>query len=284
MCLAVLLSHAAHAENGVVVITMAGEAYRGAPKFRFVADDRMIGAGELAGALDTKRGARLDFQGGSKPPPSERFSFDVPDMDKVSQLDIEFVNDVSAGAGKHGNRNLYVLSLSVTTVKKTPRDTVVAIHEFRPLAFEAVKGGKILLGAAALYTNGTIRLKRPASGWAMALGMPNEPDAQAAEEAPKPDTSFQKCNIPPLTLAQFEKNSATLSNVMRDQLAGLKKSVGDKSCSLRRTTFTAGGPSQGFRANLSRARAQAVADELARIGFSKEVAKGPGRRVVVAVE
>ncbi|QIG52191.1 hypothetical protein G5V57_33525 [Nordella sp. HKS 07] len=287
---AVLLGQAALARDAVVVVTMAGEAYDGAPQFRLYADDQLIGSGELTRAFDTAKGEKLNLKKLRKRRNSERFSFDIPNIDAVSRLDVEFINDTLAGDGKPGNRNLYVLALSLRTVIEGPADSIVTIHEFRPTALEPVmptsKGARIRPRYAALFRNGRLRLDRPAGGWQTLGEKAAGSKMPEIANAPKAEKSSAACNVPPLELAGFEKNASELSEAMREQLARLKGSLAGTSCRARVTAFTGGGPSQAFRHSLSQARMQAVAKELAGLGIgaekiTMESQKGYGRRIVV---
>lgn len=283
----------AMAQDAVIVITMAGEAYNGPPRFHLIADDSIIGTREVTEALDTQNGQRLRFDDSNNLPPSGRYSFKVMNIDAISRIDIEFSNNVSAGTGKQGDRNLYVLALSLSMVKRTSADTVVTIHEFRPQAFELItreaKGGEISPRYAALYDEGRLRLTRPTGGWEAILDRPKEADQKSQEAVETPVSPSQICDIAPLQLSQFEKNAVGLSQTMRNQLSEFGKALVGRSCTLRITAFAAGGPSEAFRTELSRSRAQEVANELIRLGVARgsihtESAIGRGRRVVISVE
>lgn len=290
-CLAVLSSAPAHAEDAIVTVTLAGEAYDGPPKFRFIADNRIIGTAEIANALDTAKGERLRFQGGTTQSGTERFLFAVPDIETVSQLDIEFINDAWAGKDKPGDRNLYLLSLSLSTVRKTASGSVAATHDFSPLAFQSItrtpQGADITAQFAALYQEGRLRLKRPEGGWTAAAADILAPKTETATAAKSASTL--PCPRSRLELKGFEKNTTRLPPAMLEQLAKAGKALHGTSCSARITAYASGGSSQAFRAQLSRERAQAVANELIRLGLAAERIKmgsapGGGRRVVVSFE
>jgi len=289
---AVFLSISAHAQDAIVGLTMTGEAYKGPPQFRLLADDQVIGTKIVSSAIDTRK-SKLDWREGSKLPPSDRFLFKVPNIEGVSSLEIEFTNDARAKKGKQGDRNLYLLSLSVSTVKKTQTGSIVTIQEFLPSAFVAVpkESGEISTRFAALYAPGNLRIERPVGGWASTASVEETPPAkpQITTTRPKPASAPKACNIPSLELRGFDKNSATFSQPVKAQLAKLSQSLRDKSCAIRVTAYTGGGPSDTFRARLSRARAEAVVRELTKLGISRkkiqaESAPGRGRRVVISFQ
>lgn len=288
--LAVFLSQTAQARDVAVVVTMAGEAYDGAPRFRLYADDHLIGSGELSRAFDTAKGEKLNLKKLRKRRNSERFSFNIPNIDAVSRLDVEFINDARAADGKSGNRNLYILAIALRTVIEGQADSIVTIHEFRPAALEPVmptsKGVRIRPRYAALFRNGRLRLNRPAGGWHALGEKPTVSKMPEIVNAPKAEKSSPACDVPPLELARFEMNASELSQAMREQLVRLKGSLAGKSCRARVTAYTGGGPSQAFRDSLSQARMRAVAKELAGLGIAAdkitmESQKGYGRRIVV---
>lgn len=285
----------AQARDAVVIITMAGEAYKGAPRFNFGADGRVLGTRKITNSVDTKAGKALRLRDGSKPPRFQKFIFKVPDIDNVSHLDIEFTNDSWAGKGKPGDRNLYVLALSLSTVEKTQTGFTTQTYEFTPPSFKAISqkadGSAITSEYAALYHQGLLRLNRPPAGWGSAGVAQNVPATNQQETVATSGlaTSSPSCAVSSVELKGFGKNATGLSPAMQEQLATLATSLQNTSCVAKITAFAAGGPSKAFRANLSMARAQEVAKELTRLGLSSEKiqvesAKGSGRRVVITIE
>lgn len=277
---ALFLSLAAEAREGTVGLIMTGEAYDGPPKFRLLADGREIGKGDVTSATDTGTGAKLEFKDGASPA-SNNFTFTVPDIDSVSYLDIEFMNDDWAGVGKPGDRNLYLLSLSVSTVRNVQNGVITTTREFLPTALQAVMpkpgGSDITSRFAALNNTGSFRLMRPKEGWG--------PGAVASV---KLAATSRDCKLAPIEIKGFEKNAARLSPKMLDQLTLASKLVSGKSCKVIIRAFAAGG-SDAFRRRLSLARAQMVATELARFGIPNENiraegATGKGRRVVISFQ
>lgn len=280
----------AHAEDALLAIKMAGEAYDGAPKFQLLADKQVIGAGELAKAVDTATGNRLKAGKRLRPDAAESFLFAVPNIETVSQFEIEFTNDAWAGKGKPGDRNLYVLGLSLSVVKKTATGAVAEIRDFTPDRLTASTrnpgGADITPHYSALFQNGRLRLARPQGGWAGSASVAAPPPPQAA--APQTATTTP-CRHRQIEIKGFGKNVTTLSPAMLEQLTTASKALGNTSCSARITAYAAGGPSSAFRTTLALARAEAVAEELTRLGLARDRIKtgtgtGGGRRVTISFE
>lgn len=288
-----LFAAPAFARDGVVIVTMAGEAFGGGPTFNFRADDQILAARTLTKVVDTTTGETLRFDDGRNPPPSEKFTFSVPDIDNVSHLDFEFTNDAWAGEGKHGDRNLYVLALSLSIVEKTQTGFTAQTVEFAPSSFQAItnlpQGGAITTQYAALYHQGRLRLNRPPAGWGPSPEPKAASEVSAQSEAPaEPAKSSVPCTLPPLELKGFAKNAALLSQSMQEQLATLAASLKNTSCKTTIRAFAAGG-SDAMLAQLSSARAQAVAKQLTHLGVDGgtikiENATGTGRRVVISFD
>lgn len=286
-CFAVLSAQQAHAEDAILGITMTGDAYEGAPKFKILADEHTIGTGELTHALDTSKGNRLKLPADLEPSSSERFLFAVPDIQNVSQFEIVFANDAWAGKGKPGDRNLYVLGLTLSVVKKDATGAAVEARDFPPQQLEALTrspdGAAITPHYSALFQDGRLRLKRPQGGWTASESIAKP--AQAATPKPKANPPCQRTR---LEIGNFARNSAALSPAMLEQLERAKAAF-SPSCTAHVTAYASGGPSDAFRAELSLTRAQAVARELARLGLAPERIKsvsgsGGGRRAIISIE
>jgi hypothetical protein len=144
----------ASAENGVVLIRAAGEAYQGGPKLRLLADGRLVGERTLGKAVDTSTGIRLKTAKNWKDH-VEWLKFNVPVIEGVKKLDIEFSNAFWVGNGKPGNRSLTVYAVFVDG------------YGFRTKSLKAVppKAGGSWSGSAMLWSNGRLQLLRPSKGW-----------------------------------------------------------------------------------------------------------------------
>ncbi len=266
---------------------MTGEAYEGGPKFRISADEHTIGTGELAHAVDTSTGNRLKLPADFERTKPERFLFAVPDIQNVSQFEIAFTNDAWAGKAKPGDRNLYVLGLTLSVVKRGATGTVAEARDFPPQQLEALTrspdGAAVTPNYSALFQDGRLLLKRPQGGWTESANI-----AKPAQTAPPKPTADPPCKRAKFELGDFAKNSTALSPAMLEQLERVKAAF-SASCTARITAYASGGPSDAFRAELSLARAEAVAKELARLGMAPERIKtasgsGGGRRVIISVE
>lgn len=286
-CLVVLSPQQAHAEDAILAITMVGEAYEGTPKFQILADKITIGTGEIAHAVDTSKGNRLKLPTDFERSTGERFVFAVPDIQNVSQFEIVFTNDAWAGTAKPGDRNLYVLGLTLSVVKKDATGTAAEARDFSPQQLEAITrspgGAAITPRYSALFQDGRLRLKRPQGGWTTSASIAKP----AQTTSPQPNTN-PPCRRARFELGNFAKNSTALSPAMLEQLERVKAAF-RPSCTARVTAYASGGPSDTFRAELSLARADAVARELARLGLAPERIKtvsgsGGGRRAIISIE
>ena len=144
----------ASAENNVVLIRAAGEAYQGGPKLRLRADGRLVGERTLGKAVETSTGMRLKTVKNWSDH-VEWIKFNVPAIESVKKLEIEFSNSLWAGNGRPGNRSLTVYSVFVDG------------YGFRTKSLRAVpaEAGGSWSGSAMLWTNGRLKLLRPSKGW-----------------------------------------------------------------------------------------------------------------------
>jgi hypothetical protein len=156
------------AGTDIIILTAAGEAYNGKPSFRVLANDKIIGVGEIPNAVDTSNGSGLESltdYGDT----IARFVFTVPSLGDVEYLDIEFYNDAWAEGGKPGNRNLYVIGITLSMVEAISKFLHPETVDFGPASFKPQKpeqrGVSITGQWAKLANNGRLRLQRPAGGW-----------------------------------------------------------------------------------------------------------------------
>lgn len=210
--------------------------------------------------------------------------FAVPNIQSVSQFEIEFINDAWAGKDKAGDRNLYILGLSLSIVKTTAAGSSVEIRDFSPAQFQAIiqnpQGAVVTAQYSALFQEGRLRLKRPEGGWTA---------WKTASETKQAPPATLPCRRARLELKGFVKNGTALSPDMLERLGKAGKELRGNSCSARVTAYASGGPSDAFRTKLALARAEAVASELAKLGLARDRIKtasapGGGRRVVISFE
>ena len=106
-------SSAASAESRLSIL-VAGEAYEGAPVFEVRMGDKVIGRGELAGAIDTVKDGLL-FCSSEPDAYLERFDFDIDakDFDVNAPVEVALVNDKFLEEKWGYDRNLFVRSIEV---------------------------------------------------------------------------------------------------------------------------------------------------------------------------
>jgi hypothetical protein len=173
------------AAESFVIVSAGGDAYRGVPKFRLLADGRVVGYGEAKLAVNSLSGEWFDQLGLAMSPYLERFVFLVEDIEAVATLEVEFVNDDWAGEGQVGDRNLFVTSVSVNTVEFHSGVRLVTTADFDAGSLKPVmvygEGARVTTEWAGLYGPGKLRLERPTSGWtAKELGVPVRPRSASA--------------------------------------------------------------------------------------------------------
>jgi len=112
--------------DSVIVVSVAGEAFDGPPRFEVLIGDTVVGAGTLKKAIATETDGRLF----TKPRPSqflEQFSFQVPDKSLLPRAEISVVlaNDKFSERSDEGlilDRNLFVDFVSVNGLEVTSAD------------------------------------------------------------------------------------------------------------------------------------------------------------------
>jgi hypothetical protein len=168
------------AGTDIILLTAAGEAYNGEPSFRLLANNKIVGVGEIPNGFDTATGYGLvssaDFENRIA-----RFVFTVPSLKDVEYLDIEFYNDAWANGGLPGNRSLFVIGVSLSMVDSIQKSLHIETVDFGPTSFKPQnpnqQGVKITEKWAMLANNGRLRLQRPAGGWLpqpLATSMPEK--------------------------------------------------------------------------------------------------------------
>jgi hypothetical protein len=174
IAIAAVSVNSAAASDAVVTITAAGEAFEGPPKFLLKADGVLIGEALINASVETAGGARVQFRDNKIEGETERFTFTVPAIENVRQLDVEFVNDHWAGEGKTGDRNMFVTGITVG-------DAVISPSALKPVT-ENQSSAEIAAEWAALYSAGMLRLVRPAEGW-ISASSPAPSDINAEQQA-----------------------------------------------------------------------------------------------------
>ena len=106
------------AQDNVVSLFLAGEAYDGPPHFKVTLDDKIIGEGDVDKSIDTITQGRLIVDGVKRGQPenyTERYTFTVEasQFDSHAALRIRMTNDKFDDVNKIGDRNLYVISANI---------------------------------------------------------------------------------------------------------------------------------------------------------------------------
>lgn len=160
-----ILAMTGAAAESTVVISLAGEAFEGPPKFELMIGGKVVGSGTLQRAIETETDGRLF----TKPRPSaflEEFAFQVPDAVLLPDKEISIVltNDKFAereGQGEDGilDRNLFVDFIRVNGLEVTSADIALTrAGEVQHLNYQA--------GMLPIYEAGQSAVARPpAEGW-----------------------------------------------------------------------------------------------------------------------
>lgn len=148
-----------------VIISIAGEAFDGPPKFELAIGGKVVGSGTLQNAIETDKDGRLF----TKPRPSaflEEFTFQVPDAVLLpdKEISILLTNDKFSerqGQGEDGifDRNLFIDSIRVNGLELTSADIALTSDgEVQHLNYQA--------GLLPIYESGQIAVaKPPVEGW-----------------------------------------------------------------------------------------------------------------------
>ncbi|WMT89085.1 carbohydrate-binding domain-containing protein [Pelagibacterium sp. H642] len=161
---------AAKAENSTLAISLAGEAFDGAPVFEVRMGGIVIASGRLARPLDTKTEGRLYL---SAEPLGylENFEFTIPEnrFDPFADISISLTNDRYVDEGHGHDRNLFIRSVAVNGAMRTGGElTVIAHGQNVDVAFQA--------GLLPVYEQGhAVVAAPPLEGW------PSQPAAGAAQ-------------------------------------------------------------------------------------------------------
>lgn len=164
------------AESINITITLAGEAFDGPPAYEIRYGDREIAKGTVENAIDTSTEGPLskltDWQAHQK---AVSIPIDSEDLSKNLPLTVNFTNDKWGGAGTTMDRNLYVLSAEVGSVK-VPAQDIKVLDKAQPKDDATGQRG------ARLGNNSSIAvIEAPATGWLPAAA----PEASSAA-APQP--------------------------------------------------------------------------------------------------
>lgn len=232
-----------------VIIVAGGEAYDGLPRFRLLADGKTIGEADVDNALQPKdgksqlggRGPNLDTVGSSL----RKFSFTVPDGDKVSQYSVQFLNDAWGGAGSTLDRNLWIREVTVGGTRY-PADKLTGDG----------KTSQIANGLAVLLMNGSVTLQRPDAGW---------PEAVTASKASPASCS----SLSPLLITGYGIGQVEVPADQTEKIKEFASASASARCSVTVTGLTTPGGSRQGNMRIGTARADIVKKHLASAGVKK---------------
>lgn len=198
------------AESINVTIILAGEAFDGPPAYEIRYGDREIAKGSVENAIDTAKEGTIyklaDWQDYQK---VVSIPIDSEDLGKNLSLTVNFTNDKWGGAGTGMDRNLYVLSAEVGSVK-------VAAQDIKVLDKAQPKDDATGPRGARLGNNSSVAvIAPPATGWlpasAQAVSGTQQQQteagapAQTASAAPaSPETETAQPGATPATSPQIE--------------------------------------------------------------------------------
>lgn len=171
------------AESINITITLAGEAFDGPPAYEIRYGDREIAKGTVENAIDTSTEGPLsgltDWQAHQK---AVTIPIEPEDLGKNLPFTVNFTNDKWGGAGTTMDRNLYVLSAEIGSVKVAAQDIKV-LDKAQPRDNASGPEG------ARLGNNSSIAvIAPPATGWLPASAQATSSTAapqSAAGEAPQ---------------------------------------------------------------------------------------------------
>lgn len=159
--------------ESTLTLSLAGEAFEGAPTFEVRMGGAVIATGRLARPLDTGTEGRLYL---SAEPLGylESFEFTIPDnrFDPFADVSVSLTNDRYVDEGSGLDRNLFIRSVAVNGAVRLGGDLTALAHgQSVDVAFQA--------GLLPVYEQGhTVVATPPLEGW------PTEPAAaQAAPQA-----------------------------------------------------------------------------------------------------
>jgi outer membrane protein OmpA-like peptidoglycan-associated protein len=163
------------AQDGTLVLTIAGEAYDGDPRFAVSFAGKELGEGVIDTAIDTANVGR--FANADKPADYVgEFRFAIPEAAYKSggEIRVSFLNEAYGGPGSNRDRNLFIASATVNGV------------DFPAAAFVTRSSAGLqpnaMLGAYLVINDGSADaiLAAPPAGW------PDPGVEQAAAQPVKP--------------------------------------------------------------------------------------------------
>ena len=266
-------SAGAQAQDSIVTVVLAGEAYDGPPAFAVTFNGAVVGQGVVDKAIDTIAKGRIVAHGAMQGP-AESFTFRVPskEFDPHAELRIALTNDKFDEVNKVGDRNLYVVSASVNGREIQGPDFVRRFGDSRsPLP--------LILGMVPLPRNADLAIAEPPpEGWpspgregpgtaavppAAGPSAPGSTGSAASTGTPSASEPPPKCAVNlVVTIAGFAQNVADLNAGQRQQLVQLADTLKGQDCAVVSTGYgDMAGPKE-FSRQIAGARASTVVEFL----------------------
>lgn len=182
-----LIVFPANAGSINVTFTLAGEAFDGPPAYEIRYGDQEIAKGTVENAIDTSTDGQLsklkNWQDHQK---EVTTTVDSADLEKNLPFSVHFTNDKWGGAGTAMDRNLYVLSAEIGSVKVPPQDIKVTD---KALPQEDTTGPI----RPKLSNNSSFAvIEPPASGWLSASAKTADNTPAEGETPPASETPAQE--------------------------------------------------------------------------------------------
>lgn len=164
VCLAALMlaltTHGALAQSAVR-LSIAGEAYDGAPEFEVRFGDAVVGTGAVETAIDTVRGGRL-FNAEAPRQYFQSFTFEIPEaaFDPAASIGIVLTNDRYEHIGDGYDRNLFIEYVDVNGLKMVGE--AITIIEYGSVIVDV----PLHEGLRPVYGSGQVAIAAPPEeGW-----------------------------------------------------------------------------------------------------------------------
>ncbi|WP_417679869.1 OmpA family protein [Roseibium sp.] len=259
----------AAAEDPMVEVTLAGEAYQGPPTFEIDFAGTKIGVGAVDKAIDTTTEGRIqklkDWA-----PYTQTLSFPIPAdvFTADGAVSIRLTNDAWGGPGSNQDRNIYLMGAKIDGVEMSPQDFVWL-----------VKGEESSIGATAkwvsLSSNNAVAVANPPSGgWPSTNTGAATPVASAeTAQAAAPGSATAACNTTlSVTITGYGSNQIAVPAGGK-ALKELADKLKDQSCAITITGYSSISGPTAFNKSLSGKRAEGAAAYLKKAGVDMSKAK-----------
>jgi outer membrane protein OmpA-like peptidoglycan-associated protein len=275
----------ATAEEAMVKLTLAGEAYEGPPAFLVDFADTKIGEGAVDKAIDTTTDGRI-FKQSDWAPYTQTFTFAIPgDVFKADgTVSVKLTNDDWGGPGSNQDRTLILIHAVIDGIEVPAKDFVwMEKGETKQMP----KGSKGLV----LGINKAVAIANPPSGgWPSAKTAPPAPaastEAPAEPKVPEAEETAQAAPEKPAVPADTPACTVTLSVAVTGYrsnqisvpakakaLKDLPEKLKGQTCEITITGYSSISGPPTFNKRLSAKRAAGVAAYLKKAGVDMSKAK-----------